>query len=88
MALYKSDQQAAIKYLNDYSNETAQHMLECWKDLATYLIVKYNDMTIKPEENGHFKRTPEGLGARVERPGFPQAYRRKLVETTGSKFEQ
>ena len=88
LALYKSDQQAAIKYLNDYSNETAQHMLECWKDLATYLIVKYNDMTIKPEENGHFKRTPEGLGARVERPGFPQAYRRKLVETTGSKFEQ
>ena len=88
LALYKSDQQAAIKYLNDYSNETAQHMLECWKDLATYLIVKYNDMTIKPEENGHFKRTPEGLGARVKRPGFPQAYRRKLVETTGSKFEQ
>lgn len=88
LALYKSDQQAAIKYLNDYSNETAQHMLECWKDLATYLIVKYNDMTIKPEENGHFKRTPEGLGARVERPGFPQAYRRKLVETTGSKFQQ
>ncbi|MFQ7114663.1 C69 family dipeptidase, partial [Hallella bergensis] len=88
LALYKSNQQAAIKYLNDYSNETAQHMLECWKDLATYLIVKYNDMTIKPEENGHFKRTPEGLGARVERPGFPQAYRRKLVETTGSKFEQ
>ncbi|WP_276892995.1 C69 family dipeptidase [Hallella bergensis] len=88
LALYKSDQKAAIKYLNDYSNETAQHMLECWKDLATYLIVKYNDMTIKPEENGHFKRTPEGLGARVERPGFPQAYRRKLVETTGSKFEQ
>ncbi len=88
LALYKSDQQAAIKYLNDYSNETAQHMLECWKGLATYLIVKYNDMTIKPEENGQFKRTPEGLGARVERPGFPQAYRRKLVETTGSKFEQ
>lgn len=88
MALYKSDQQAAIKYLNDYSNETAQQMLERWRDLAIYLIVKYNDMVVKPEVNGKFKLTPEGLGAPVERPGFPQTYRRKLVETTGSKFEQ
>jgi dipeptidase len=87
LALYKSDEQAAIKYLNDYSNEKAQQMLDRWNQLAIHLIVKYNDMTIKPEENGVFKRTPEGTGARVERPGYPQAFRRKLVKATGSKFE-
>lgn len=87
LALYKSDEQAAIKYLNDYSNEKAQQMLDRWHQLAIHLIVKYNDMTIKPEENGVFKRTPEGTGARVERPGYPQAFRRKLVKATGSKFE-
>lgn len=84
VALYQGDQQAAIRYLNDYSNEKAQQMLARWQQLATYLIVKYNDMTVKPEENGQFKRTPEGIGARVERPGFPQSFRRKLVKEAGS----
>jgi dipeptidase len=87
-ALYATDPQAAIRYLNTYSNEQAQQMLARWRQLATYLIVKYNDMVIKPEENGHFKRTPEGIGATVVRPGYPAAFRKKLVETTGTRFEK
>ncbi|MBM6992709.1 MAG: C69 family dipeptidase [Prevotella sp.] len=87
MALYATDQQAAIRYLNDYSNSKAQQMLARWQQLATYLIVKYNDMTIKPEENGHFKLTPEGIGARVIRPGYPTSFRKKLVETSGTRYE-
>ena len=85
--LYKNDKTAAIDYLNGYSNDKAQQMLARWKQLAFYLIVKYNDMTIKPEENGKFKRTPEGIGATVERPGYPDAYKEKLVKETGDKFE-
>ncbi len=49
--LYKKDKTAALKKLNDYSNEKAAQMLSRWKTLATYLIVKYNDMVVKPEEN-------------------------------------
>ncbi|MGI6242823.1 MAG: dipeptidase [Prevotella sp.] len=86
-SLYKNNQQEAIKFLNHYSNEKAQQMLSRWQQLAFYLIVKYNDMTVKPEENGKFKRTPEGIGARVTRPGFPQSFRKRLVEQTGNKFE-
>ena len=62
-------------------------MLERWKVLAWYLVVKYNDMIIKPEENNRFLRTPEGLGARVKRPGYPQQYARELIKQTGKKFE-
>ena len=47
---------ARQKYLNDYSVAQAQSMLARWKKLATYLIVKYNDMAVKPDENGQFKR--------------------------------
>ena len=86
-SLYESDKAAALKYLNDYSNQQAQTMLARWKQLATYLIVKYNDMAVKPEENGHFKRTPEGIGARVERPGFPHSFAQKYVKETGSRYE-
>ena len=88
LALYESDQPAALKYLNDYSNEKAQQMLARWKQLATYLIVKYNDMTVKPEENGQFKRTKTGLGARVARPGYPSSFAREYIRQTGDRYVQ
>lgn len=80
-------EQAAVDFLNNYSNTKAQQMLVRWQNLAFYLIVKYNDMAVKPDSNGVFLRTPEGIGADVKRPGYPNALRKKLVEETGSKFE-
>ena len=85
--LYKDNKDAAIKYLNDYSNQKAQQMLARWRQLAFYLIVKYNDMTVKPEADGKFTRTKEGIGATVERPGYPEAFKEELVKETGDKFE-
>lgn len=87
LELYSSDRAEALKFLNNYSNEKAQQMLSRWKDLAFYLIVKYNDMIVKPDANGQFQRTPEGLGANVSRPGFPESFRKRLIEETGSKYE-
>lgn len=85
--LYANDKVAALKYLNDYSNEKAAQMLARWKQLATYLIVRYNDMAVKPvNADGTFKRTSTGLGARVERPGYTDTARRALVKQTGDKF--
>lgn len=84
--MYAADKSAALKYLNDYSNEKAQQMLDRWKQLAVYLIVKYNDMAVKPEKDGKFERTPAGIGARVKRPGYSDYSRRALVKQTGDKF--
>ncbi len=77
-----------VKYLTAYTAEKADQMLVRWKQLATYLIVKYNDMTSKPEdENGRFQRTPDGLGATVKRPGYPQRFARELIRLTGKRYE-
>ena len=57
-----------------------------WKELAVYLIVKYNDMTVKPEENGRFKRTATGLGATVERPGYTDKAAREIVKAAGDRY--
>ena len=77
-----------VKYLTAYTAEKADQMLARWKQLATYLIVKYNDMTSKPEdENGRFQRTPDGLGATVKRPGYPQRFARELIRLTGKRYE-
>ncbi len=87
MELYKTDKAQALRYLNSYSNEKAQQMLARWKQLAFYLIVKYNDMIVKPEKDGKFERTPEGIGATVARPGYSEAFKEELVKQTGDKFE-
>ena len=86
-SLYDTDKAAALKYLNDYSNVKAQEMLAAWKELAVFLIVKFNDMTVKPTEGRRFLRTKTGLGARVQRVGFPAAYAKRLVNETGDKFK-
>jgi dipeptidase len=74
------------QFLNAYSVQQAQQMMDSWKQLATYLIVKYNDMAVKPDENGKFKRGKYGLGATVKRPGFSAAYARRLVKETGDRY--
>ena len=86
LALHEQQPELAGKYLNAYSVEKAQQMLNCWKQLAWHLIVKYNDMIIHPEENGKFTRDKFGLGSRPKRPGYPEAYKRALIRQTGDKF--
>ena len=85
-ALCEQSEAEAVKFLNNYSNEKAQQMLARWKQLATYLIVKFNDMIIKPEADGKFTRTKTGLGARPTRPGYPAPYARHYVKQTGKKY--
>ena len=86
MTLYATNPKAAVDYLNKYSNQKAQEMLARWKQLAVYLIVKYNDMTIRPEKDGKFLRTKTGLGARVSRPGYPQSFAREYIKQTQGKY--
>ena len=85
--LYAQNPQAAVKYLNDYSVEKAQQMLGRWNQLFEFMVVKYNDMIIKPtDKNGTFKKTPYGLGARPARPGYPEKFAKQLVKQSGDKF--
>ena len=77
---------AAVSSLNDYTVDKAQEMLACWNALAIKLIVKFNDMAVKPEENGTFKRTPTGLGAPVARPGYPEQFAREMNKLNDDKY--
>nr|WP_302960475.1 C69 family dipeptidase [uncultured Prevotella sp.] len=86
LKLYGESEQKAVDYLTDYSNTQAQQMLARWKELAIYLIVKYNDMAVKPTKGGKFLRTKTGNGATVKRTGFPEKVARALVKQTGDRF--
>jgi dipeptidase len=78
---------ARVKYLTDYSCQKGDEMIDRWRQLAYFLIVKYNDMVEKPTNaDGTFKRSKYGKGARVVRPGYPKEYAREILKQTGDKL--
>ena len=85
LALSTADER--IKFLTDYSCKKGDEMISRWQQLAFFLIVKYNDIVVKPtDDNGTFLRTETGNGKRVVRPGFPEPYAKELLKQTGKKF--
>lgn len=86
--LLEQDPARAAAFLTDYSARCAKEMMARWMKLGQYLIVKYNDQTIKPEKDGKFLRTPDGLGQPPVRPGFSDEYKRVIIKETGEKYLQ
>ena len=76
----------ATAEIKEFSCNSAEEALREWKKFGEYIIVKYNDFVVKPEDNGRFKRTSTGIGASVSRPGYPEQYKKRLIEETGDKF--
>lgn len=85
-ALYDQGPEKARAFLTDYSLRQADKMMTRWEKLFKFIVVKHNDMVVKPEENGEFKRSPYGLGASVKRPGYPEDYWRKIVKEEGDRY--
>lgn len=76
----------AIAYLTDYSTQCAQRMMNRWMSLGKYLIVKFNDQAVKPEKDGKFELTPDGIATSPQRPGFNDNYKRIIIKETGDKY--
>lgn len=76
----------AVEALTAHGERCAAEMLARWKQLGEYLIVKHNDMAIKPEVNGEFEKTADGLGAPPLRLGYDENYRRTIARETGDKY--
>lgn len=83
--LLASSEKQAVDYLTDYTCKKGDEMICRWRQLAIYLIVKFNDMAEKKEVNGRFEVTPEGV-SKVVRPGYPEATARKIAEQTGDRY--
>lgn len=77
----------AVRHLTGYGCRAASAMMDRWRGLFERLIVKYNDMAEKPEENGQFKRTAGGEHVPVIRPGYPERYRRQIIRQTGDRYK-
>jgi len=82
------EKEEAIKYLSAYSHRTASAMMDEWNQLAQLIIVKYNDMAVKrTDENGQYEKTPGGDPRPVLRPGYPEAFKRQIINQAGSRYQ-
>lgn len=81
-----------IGRLNEITRYNALKMMDTWRHLFEFLVVKHLDMARKETEFDEdkmfdsFKKTPNGLPVPPERPGYPEAFRKKIVEETGEKY--
>ena len=68
-------------YLNRKSIAYTARMMERWKELATYIIVKYNDQVVRREDaDGHFVRWG------YDTPGYGQPFIDAIVPATGNRY--
>ncbi len=84
--LLEKDKNAAVEFLTNYTNMTAQSTLDAWKQLGTFLIVKYNDGVVKRVKDGRFERNSIGQPAPVLRPGYPKEFLEEYVKQTGERY--
>ena len=87
LAMYNNDPGSAVAYLTDYSVKSGNQTVYRWKDLGHYLLVKYIDGNIKKEKDGKFARNPYGIPVAPSQPGYPEWFRKKIVEDTGDKLK-
>ena len=62
-------------------------MMDEWKKLGEYLIIKFNDQVTKVEEDGKFKLTEDSICVPPVRPCYSDTYREIIVKTTGTSRE-
>lgn len=76
----------AVAFLTDFAVKSAANTVYRWKQLDNYLLVKYLDSNVKQEENGEFKRNGHGYPAKPKQPGYPDSWKKRVIEETGDKF--
>ena len=79
----------AIAYLTDFSNKAGRNTVEQWRNLSNYLLVKYLDSNVKQvDENGKFLRNPHGYPLKPQQPGYPDSWKKEVIEGTGDRFRR
>lgn len=76
----------AVANLTKYSNEKGVQMLTAWRNLATKLIVKYNDGLCKTEKDGKFLKKKGNFKTEFTRPGYGEKVKKYLVDQSGNRY--
>jgi dipeptidase len=87
LALNEVNPLMAREFITEYSVNTGNQTVKCYKELGHYLLVKYIDGNIKIEKDGEFYRTPYGLPPQTPlQPGYPDKWKEAVVKDAGKKL--
>ena len=86
-SLFKKSPDYANRFLTEYSENQANLMMEQWKSLGQFLMVKYTDGNIKRERKGKFIDNGWGVPDGIQSPGYSERYYKSIVDSTGARFE-
>ena len=85
LATTKKDK-ARTAAANTFAAEQTKKVVDTWRKLGEFLMVKYIDGNIHPEHDGVFDRTRDGNPVSPKQPGYNEKYYRSIVEETGDKL--
>ena len=75
-----------VKYVTDYTVQTAQDQFAAWRDLEVELLVKFMDGNVKPQNaDGTFKHSEysEGVPESIEWPGYTELWKETVAQEHG-----
>jgi dipeptidase len=75
LKIHNNEPELLTRFLTDYSVNNAETVVDKWRDLGEYLIMKYNDGYVKNEEG------------RPESMSYPEEWLRKVIEERPEQFK-
>ncbi len=75
-----------IRYVTDYSVNTAQQQFAAWAALEEELLVKYIDGNVKPQNaDGSFSHSDysEGMPDHIDQPGYTELWKETVAQEHG-----
>ena len=75
-----------VKYVTDYTVNTAQKQFEAWRNLEVELLVKFMDGNVKPQDaEGNFLASPhaQGIPEKIEWPGYTELWKSTVAREHG-----
>lgn len=80
VSLYEKSPELAADFLTDFSVDLGNETVLKWRDFYHYLFLRYMDGNIKEPD-------PDQRNPKVEFPGYPADWYKKIVDETGDKFK-
>ena len=75
-----------VKYVTDYSVNTAQDQFKAWQKLEEELLIKFMDGNVKPQNpDGTFKHSEysKGIPEKIDWPGYTELWKETVAQEHG-----
>jgi len=86
--LYDTDKELGIEFVTNFSVNTANSLVDSWKEFYQYLFMKYMDGNVKDSKD--YKLLDSGTGKAIPtltQPGYGEAWYKKIADETGDKLK-